>query len=340
MNEFEKNKNIDDEISLIDLVVILWKRKIVIFIIVTLAIVFIVSYSILSLLLPTEKSFLPNKYTPQSHMLINDSKSSAGALSSMLSSSGMGGLASLAGISASGGQTYSSLAVYLVKTNSFLDTIIEKFNLVERYEIEKHPKTATREALTELLTADFNDESGVFSISFTDIDPVFAQSVVNFATKQLEKRFEEIGVDKNKLQKENLERNLTNTLDEIQRLEQASQSLMRGLGSTGRLADGTSFLLESTRLELELEAQKKVYTELKTQYELTKVKMASETPVFQILEYAEVPDKKSGPSRGKLCIIVTFAAFFFSVFLAFLLNAIDNIKKDPEAMAKLKGTRS
>ena len=44
---------------------------------------------------------------------------------------------------------------------------------------------------------------------------------------------------------------------------------------------------------------------------------------------------KSGPSRGKLCIIVTFAAFFVSVFLAFLLNAIENIKKDPEAMAKL-----
>ena len=67
--------------------------------------------------------------------------------------------------------------------------------------------------------------------------------------------------------------------------------------------------------------------------------MASEKPVFQILEYAEIPDMKSGPSRGKLCIIVTFAAFFISVFLAFLLNAIENIKNDPEAMAKLKGKK-
>jgi uncharacterized protein involved in exopolysaccharide biosynthesis len=65
--------------------------------------------------------------------------------------------------------------------------------------------------------------------------------------------------------------------------------------------------------------------------------MASEKPVFQVLEKAEVPDQKSGPGRGMLCIIVTFAAFFFSVFLAFVLNAIENIKKDPEAMAKLKG---
>jgi uncharacterized protein involved in exopolysaccharide biosynthesis len=52
---------------------------------------------------------------------------------------------------------------------------------------------------------------------------------------------------------------------------------------------------------------------------------------------AEVPDKKSGPSRGLLCIIVTFAAGFFSIFLAFVLNAIETIKKDPDAMAKLKG---
>ncbi|GHV81318.1 hypothetical protein AGMMS49944_31090 [Spirochaetia bacterium] len=86
-------------------------------------------------------------------------------------------------------------------------------------------------------------------------------------------------------------------------------------------------------------AQRQVYTQLKVQYELLKVTMASEKPVFQILEMAEVPDKKSGPSRGMLCIIVTFAAGFFAVFLAFVLNAISNIRKDPEAMAKLKGEK-
>jgi uncharacterized protein involved in exopolysaccharide biosynthesis len=64
--------------------------------------------------------------------------------------------------------------------------------------------------------------------------------------------------------------------------------------------------------------------------------MASENPVFQILETAEIPDQKSKPSRGMLCIIVVFAAGFFAVLLAFVLNAIANIKNDPEAMAKLR----
>ena len=40
--------------------------------------------------------------------------------------------------------------------------------------------------------------------------------------------------------------------------------------------------------------------------------------------------------RAKKTIIVTFATFFILVFIAFLLNAIDNIKKDPEASEKIK----
>lgn len=337
MSDLEMQFESDDEVSLIDLAAVLWKRKKMIITISVTAMVFIIAYSVISLMLPPEISYLPNEYTPKSLMLINDSKSSGSSIASMLSSSGMGGLASLAGISVSGGQTYSSLAVYLVKTNTFLDTIIDKFNLVERYKIEKSPKAATRDALKELLTADFDDKSGVFSISFTDIDPQFAQEVVNFSVEYMENMFEELGVDKNKRQKQNLEINLKNTLQEIQSLERETQTLGHTIARGGQTADGLSVAMEMTRLQMELEAQKQVYTQLKTQYELLKVEMASETPVFQILELAEVPDRKSGPSRGMLCIIVTFAAGFLAIMLAFMLEAIENVKKDPEAMKKLTG---
>lgn len=40
--------------------------------------------------------------------------------------------------------------------------------------------------------------------------------------------------------------------------------------------------------------------------------------------------------RAKRTIIVTFATFFVLVFVAFLLNAIENIKKDPEASELIK----
>lgn len=340
MNEQETLSSPEDEIDLIDLVSVLLKRKWLIIGITGLSMVGALAYAIGSLLLPPETSYLPNEYTPKAHMMINDSSSSGGGMASMLASSGLGGLANLAGVNVASGSTYSALAVYLAGTNSFLDSVVDRFNLIERYKIEKSPRAESRKALKEKLSASMDDESGVFTISFTDIDPVFAQEVVNYSVQYMEQRFTEMGIDKNKLQKENLEVNIKNTYDEIIKLEAESMNLDRATSRGSYTTNGGSLVLEATRIKRELEAQQAVYTQLKTQYELLKVQMASETPVFQVLEYAEIPDQKSGPSRGMLCIIVTFAGFFGSVFLAFVLNAIENIKKDPVAMAKLKGIKA
>ena len=95
-------------------------------------------------------------------------------------------------------------------------------------------------------------------------------------------------------------------------------------------------MLDVQMKKLELSAQEQVYASLKGEYEVLKIDLASETPLFQVLERAEIPDQKSGPSRGKLCIFLTFAGAFISIFLAFLLNAIENIRNDKEAMAKLR----
>jgi uncharacterized protein involved in exopolysaccharide biosynthesis len=297
----------------------------------------VVAFSILTLLLPIEISPLPNEYTPTAIMLINNASSSGGSMASMLSSSGLGGLASLAGVSVPTGSTFSELAIYLVGSNTLLDTVTDEFGLIERYEIKKYFRAESRKALKKLLTAEYDEKSGVFGISFKDPDPAFAQKVVNYCVNYLDARFNELGVDKNKLQKENLEKNIQNTYDEIISLEQETRRLEQSVQQ--RIANMAlpSVSLELNRINLELGAQRQVYSQLKVQYELLKVTMASESPVFQVLEYAEVPDKKSGPSRGLICIIVTFAAGFLSVFLAFILNAVSNIRKDPEAMAKLRG---
>jgi len=328
----------EDEISLIDLFAVLWLRKKMIITVTLLGAIGAVGFSVLSLLLPAEISPLPNEYTPKALMLIDNKTSSGGGLSSMLNSSGMGGLASLAGLSMSMGSSFSELAVYLVKTNSLLDSVVDEFDLVKRYKIKKFPRAASRKELKKFLKAEYDDDSGVFIISFTDIDPVFAKNVVDYCAAYLDKRFDELGLDKNKIEKKNLEENIANTFQEIIKLEGESRRLEQSVAfgsASGRLP---AIMTDMNRIALELEAQKQVYTQLKVQYEILKVDMASEKPVLQILEMAEVPDQKSKPSRGLLCVIVTFAAGFLAVFLAFVLNAVDNIKKDPEAMAKLRGT--
>lgn len=342
MEEVENIQKIDetDEISLIDLFAVLLKYKKMIILTTIGFILFALLYSIGSLLLPAEKSYLPNKYTSSAHMLINESKSSGGGLSSMLSSSGLSGIAGLAGISASG-SSYGSLAIYLSTSNPFLDAIIEEFKILEKKDFakSKFPRFDARKALTKQLSAKIDDESGVFTLAFTDIDPVFAQCVVNFGVDWLQSRFDELGIDKNKIAKDNLEKNIKSSYEEIQRLQKQTNQIAKSVANGGSSWNIPSISLEANKVELELKSQEEVYKQLKVQYELLKVEMQSESPVFQIIERPEIAERKSGPSRGKLCIIVTFAGFFVSVFMAFLLNALTNIKNDPEAMKKLSSKK-
>ena len=331
-------KKEDDEISLIDLLAVRLRRKWMIIGICVAAMIFAVVISILSLKLPPEKSFLPNEYTPKAQMLINND-SSSGGLSSMLSSSGLGSLANLAGVNVSGGSSNSALAGYLVNSNTIQDAVVDKFDLITRYKIEKSPRASSREALKKKLSSNYDDDTGVFSVSFTDIDPKFAQEVVNYVVDLLEQRFLDLGIDQNKLSEANLKENIQNSYDNILSLQKQIQTLEGSVSNVYNPNAAPSIMLDSTLLKMELNVQEQIYAQLKAQYESLKVTMASEQPVFQILEYAEVPDKKSGPSRGKLCIIITFAAFFLSVFLAFALNAVENIKNDSEAMSKLTATK-
>ena len=332
-------KKEDDEISLIDLLAVLLRRKWMIIGICVAAMIAAVVISVLSLKLPPEKSFLPNEYTPKAQMLINNDSSSNSGLSAAISSSGLGSLANLAGVNVGGGASNSALAGYLVNSNTIQDAVVDQFNLIERYKIEKHPRAASREALKKKLSSNYDEDTGVFSVSFTDIDPEFARDVVNYVVTLLEQRFLELGIDQNKLSEANLKENIQNSYDNILSLQKQIQSLEGSVSNIYNPHAAPSIMLDSTLLKMELNVQEQIYAQLKAQYESLKVTMASEQPVFQILEYAEVPDRKSGPSRGKLCIIITFAAFFLSVFLAFALNAIENIKNDSEAMSKLKAKR-
>ena len=326
----------EDEISLIDLFAVLLHYKWLIIITTLVAMIGVIIFAVVSIKLPAEDSPMPNLYTPSAKMLIQESSSSGGGISAALSSSGLGALAGMAGVSVGGGSSNASLATYLVSSNQLLDAITDRFGLIEKYKLEKAVRASSRKILQQKLKADTDKDSGVFSISFTDIDPAFAQSVVNFVVDWLSNKFDELGLDKNKIQKENLERNIESSYNEIMSIQKEMEDLGTSIGKGGNIWAMPSVTMSTSKLQLELEAQKQVYTQLKTQYELLKVQMQSESPVFQILERPEIPDMKSGPSRGKLCIIVTFAAGFFSVFLAFALNAWKNIKNDPEAMEKLQ----
>jgi capsular polysaccharide biosynthesis protein len=318
-----------------DLFLPLWRYKKLILILSICAAVIVVVGSVISIVLPPDESFLPNLYTPRANMLINNTGSQGSGIAAAINASGLAGLASMAGVNVSGGSTFSSLAEYLVYSDTMLDSVIGEFDLIARYKIKKYLIAKSREALKKKLKAAYDDESGVFTISFSDYDPAFARDVVNYCVGYLSKWFDALGLDKNLQQKENLEKSITVAYESIRGLENEA----RNLELSATVPYNTPVLnitMETRRINMELNAQQQIYTQLKVQLELTNTAIASETPVFQILETAQVPDLKSGPGRGMLCVIVTLGAFFFSVVLVFVLTALEHIRNDPEAMEKFR----
>jgi len=85
---------------------------------------------------------------------------------------------------------------------------------------------------------------------------------------------------------------------------------------------------EYTRLQMNLEIQQRIYEALTEQYEIAKL-TADTDPAFAVLEPVEVPEEKSGPSRGVLCVGITMASFIGSILIALLLTSIQKIAADP-----------
>lgn len=397
----------EDELDLLDLISILIKNFRIIFFITLFSMLSIVILSVISIKIPAEKSFLPNEFSPTSSIMLN-SNQEGGGISSLIASSGMSSLASLAGISSSGvGLTDSALAIKLVKTSGFIDKISSEFSLAKVYETynKKFPKTEIKKILGEKLILSEDEKTGMLEISYTDIDKVLATNIVNRVTGLLEEEFAKIDKIRNKdqfgvitdkisvveadlerIQEEIIEFQTRNNMMDVsvvstalvEQMTEFQSALLRKeveIESYGRVSnvkdpgyqklinereairsalvklengevgdyppvkDLPQLALELASLKREAEVKMIAYKALIQQSETLKLTEGGTGSTFQVLEYAEIPEMKSGPSRGKLCIIVTFAGFFFSIFFVFLKEAWLNIKNDPEKMKKLRGEK-
>jgi len=397
----------DDEISLLDLVAVLWKRKRLIIAITGLVALGSLAYSIGSLLLPPEKSYLPDVYTPKATMLIS-SGTSSNSLSSLLSSSGLSSIAGLAGVS-TGGNANQQLALVLATSNTTLDRLNQKFDFTTRYKIKKEPVSSTRKAILKNLSAKIDEKSNVFTVSFTDKDPAFAKQVVDEAVSILAERFAQLSGSQAIQQKALLEKRLADVDAAINDLEAQVKAFQKKYGviqvdalateqitilarlrsefilkemeienykKVARINDpvltqlnnerdallakikeietgtGTgskvmpsqqqlpTIAFEYAKLERDLAVQTELFKILTQQYEIAKFNAAGQEPVFQIIEMAEVPDMKSGPSRSMICIVATLAAFFVSILIAFVSESISKTRHDPEAMARFRALSS
>lgn len=109
------------------------------------------------------------------------------------------------------------------------------------------------------------------------------------------------------------------------------------VGDYPPIKDIPNLAVELETLKRKLDVQVISYKALIQQSETLKLTAEGTGPTFQVLETAEIPEMKSGPSRGKMCMIVSIIGFFFSIFFVFSKQLFIYIKNNPEIISRLKG---
>jgi tyrosine-protein kinase Etk/Wzc len=395
-------------ISLLDLIAVFLRHKWLILITTFLAAVLIVLYSFYTLRAPPDGKFnyLPNYFRPITRVRLLDEEQSS--ISSALSGSDLGLLATLAGTSA-GGSSSAELAQTLLVGNRILDDLIEEFDIIEKLNITEYPRSSSRVLLRNGFETEFDAATGILTIGFQSVDKVFATEILTSAVGKLEAFFDELTLRGVLVKKQFLEESIAGYESELEAAQQTlinfqarnniidirlqtqyqlnslasleGQILVKetelGALSETRRTDDPEVLRVTMELNLlktrrditklgqrnaedsleiplaqlpelsavyanllgDIEILQLIYSTLRSQYESVKIEEKDNSERFQVIEDAEIPERKAGPSRGKICIVVTLSAFLASVLIAFFLDYLKRVKADPTESEKLAEIR-
>ncbi len=97
--------------------------------------------------------------------------------------------------------------------------------------------------------------------------------------------------------------------------------------------------LEYVRKLREVKYRETIFQALATQYQLAKLDEAKQGAVFQIIDVAVPPDRRSFPHRTVLVIIFTLLAFVFACFAVWVKAAFESLRRDPENGPKVAALR-
>jgi uncharacterized protein involved in exopolysaccharide biosynthesis len=326
----------------------------------------VAAFLIVSALLPSDISPLPNMYKASASLFLIESQDTS--YSTMQSAFGRDDTNQTPGES-----PYARMAMQVLATRSFADKIIDEFNFKEKYRL-KGSIEDTRLRLRALMIGkssfDYNRNGQLLHIYYSDIDPVFAKNVVNSMVDRLNEWFSTKGGTIRSQQKRIFQEKLVEVTQDIAELESKLKELqkkydtlsiedsaesemriiadlqsqlilkeleIKNYANISRIEDRKSMTLKSERqniltlidqvkegtvensikmpplsqlpeiaqefahLNTNLQIQRRIYETLAQQYEIIKLAQGSE-PIFEVLEYAEVPYEKFGPQRVLILI--------------------------------------
>ncbi len=160
-------------------------------------------------------------------------------------------------------------------------------------------------------SASKDEETGLITINWSDKDPAFARTMIERIIHELRHYLEKEYVSDAKRERKFVEQQLEKATKELEYWE-------------GQVPHGD---LTLSKIQRERTAAQKIYTELRKQLELAKIKEAKELVSFKILDEPYVPQEKAKPKRSLICALTMVTTAFLGIFLVFFRQFIINVRK-------------
>jgi capsule polysaccharide export protein KpsE/RkpR len=167
--------------------------------------------------------WLPNEYTARATLLPPGSQQQSGSAAALAALGALGGLAG--GLAA---KTPDELYVSLLRSDSVVRALDERFKLRERYEVETFVELKLR--LQQVVRVSADRKSGVIAVEVDDEDPAFAAALANAHSEELTQVLGRLAVSEAQQRRMFFEQQLAKTKDNLVKAEQSFRAIQERSG--------------------------------------------------------------------------------------------------------------
>jgi uncharacterized protein involved in exopolysaccharide biosynthesis len=241
---------------------------------------------------------------------------------------GLAGLASLSGLASVAGfnfgeTTLEQLYPDIIRSEIVLKEVIySKYltkeysiptNLIEYWQISKDDSLENYELalkqLRELLEVKLDFKTNIVTISLITKEPQLSADIINKVVMELDKFMR----TKKRTNASEQRKWIEGRLQEVKiDLEKSENNLKRFREDNRRTIESPALMLEQARFSRDVDINIVLFTELKKQYELSKIEEVKNIPVISVMDPARPAGRKDKPARAVIVITI----FMLSVFSA------------------------
>ncbi|HHP7239303.1 Wzz/FepE/Etk N-terminal domain-containing protein [Longibacter sp.] len=181
-------------------------------------------------------------------------------------------------------------------------------------------------AVSEMLSASVNPESGLMTISVTAMGPDLSADLARSFVQHLTSRVRTLRTEKIRQQLSFAEERFNQVESELKQAEdRLAQFLERNQNPTT-----ATLRFQRDRLQQQVSFKEQLYSELQSQVTQTRFNLQRQQPVVTVVEHPVAPTKRSAPRTGFILVLSLLAGSIFGV-LGALLNTYFQTAEDGDS---------